>query len=50
MIGIEGFIFAPASTTKSGILDDWSAARVITAGVGLPSGVAGTALMHLHLP
>src|SRR5690606_7454916 len=48
--GIEGLILAPASTTKRGISAALSAALVIRAGVGLPSGVAGTASMHLHLP
>src|SRR5574341_54644 len=40
--GINGLTSVPASTTKRGISANASTARVIIAGVGLPSGVAGT--------
>src|SRR5215213_4926619 len=48
--GIEGLTFAPPSTTRRGILANCNAVRVMSAGVGLPSGVAGTTSMHLQCP
>ena len=48
--GISGFIFTPASTTMKGILVIFNVVLVISAGVGFPSGVAGTPSIQIHLP
>ena len=50
MAGKCGFIFDPASTIKIGIRELLNAARVINAGEGMPSGVAGTPEIDLHCP
>jgi hypothetical protein len=42
--------FVPASTIRRGILANCNAVRVMSAGVGLPSGVAGTTSMQLQRP
>jgi hypothetical protein len=48
--GISGFILTPESTTIKGMLPIFNIVFVMIAGVGFPSGVAGTPFIHLHLP
>ncbi len=48
--GIAGLIFTPASTTMKGMPAIFNEVLVIIAGVGFPSGVAGTPLIQIHLP
>ena len=43
MYGRRGAAAQPAQTATCGMLAETRAARVRSAGVGLPSGVAGTA-------
>ena len=50
MYGVFGLCALPASMIIFGIFAIPSAALVISAGVGLPSGVAGISSMDMHLP
>jgi hypothetical protein len=48
--GILGLILEPEFTTKHGIFPSNSAVLVNNAGVGIPSGVAGTPEIEKHFP
>jgi hypothetical protein len=50
MNGILGSILEPEFTTKHGIFPSNNAVLVNNAGVGIPSGVAGTPEIEKHLP
>ena len=50
MKGICGSMTPPAFIATKGMSAAFSATRVKSAGVGLPSGVIGMASMHLQRP